>query len=364
MRGGTCFCFWFVVVVTSSTNYSLPSLPRSLRYTEYELKYASHHLYVNLEHKLVYCAIPKVACTEFSRLFFRLKGQNRDRGAWLSNPHFRRDKPLLKDLGVDEATRIMNDPSFFKFVFFRDPVERLLSAWVDKFVKGEMYRGTYAVKFYHRPNLTFSEFVDVVAAPPSKKRSDYAGLGPYSNAHWRPQRFMCSLDKFLPLYNFVGSFGQLQRHAEDLLRATGLWDDYGAWGWSGDRRFSSALKKKNPGKPGGPIFSRNMAAHRARDTDRKDDYLTDDLKKTLRRAYWQDYEMLDNLQWNHRVGPPVSGRPWFYKNHTNALCHIERRFCHHDDQGSAGQKNTTTKRPRPPPRTRMRKPLRSGAASE
>ena len=49
-----------------------------------------------------------------------------------------------------------------------------------------------------------------------------AGLHPHTNPHWRPQRFMCNLEKFLPAYNFVGSFAHLQAHTEKLLRGRAL----------------------------------------------------------------------------------------------------------------------------------------------
>lgn len=39
------------------------------------------------------------------------------------------------------------------------------------------------------------------------------------------------LDKFLPYFNLVGDFGYVQAHSEELLRRTGLWDQYGASGW-------------------------------------------------------------------------------------------------------------------------------------
>ena len=47
--------------------------------------------------------IPKVSCTEFIRLFFRLKGDRQ----WTADPHFRKGKPLLKDLPLEEVTARM-----------------------------------------------------------------------------------------------------------------------------------------------------------------------------------------------------------------------------------------------------------------
>jgi hypothetical protein len=57
-------------------------------------------MYFNEEHKLLYCAVPKVACTEFMRLFFRLEGRNRDT-AWRDDPHFKAVKPLFSELSAE-----------------------------------------------------------------------------------------------------------------------------------------------------------------------------------------------------------------------------------------------------------------------
>ena len=86
-----------------------------------------------------------------------------------------------------------------------------------------------------------------------------AGLHPHTNPHWRPQRFMCNLEKFLPAYNFVGSFDHLKEHAEKLLRGLGLWDDYGSSGWTRAKR--SPMMRGNPraqqAEEGGAIFEHN-----------------------------------------------------------------------------------------------------------
>lgn len=39
------------------------------------------------------------------------------------------------------------------------------------------------------------------------------------------------LDKFLPYFDFVGDFGHVREHSEELLRHVGLWDEFGATGW-------------------------------------------------------------------------------------------------------------------------------------
>ena len=55
----------------------------------------------------------QVSCTEFIRLFFRLQGDVRWRH---EDPHFKKNKPLLKNLPLDRVNQILNDPTWTRFV--------------------------------------------------------------------------------------------------------------------------------------------------------------------------------------------------------------------------------------------------------
>ena len=156
-------------------------------------------------YKLVFCAVPKNACTEWIRMMYRMTGDSQ----WQLDPHFRGGKPLFNKLPPENATALINDPAITKAVFFRDPASRLLSAYLDKFV----YRGSYSMRLYNRKRMTFSEFVAEVAHR-NMIHGNQSGLHMKTNPHWRPQRFLCNLDKFLPLYNFVGSYENVRDHSE------------------------------------------------------------------------------------------------------------------------------------------------------
>lgn len=293
----------------------------TLQYRPVEVRYAAHHMLINREHKLLYCAVPKVACTEFMRLFMRLQNS---KGRWQSDPHFRTDKPLFSQLPSNEATSIINDPTWTKFVFFRDPAQRLLSAFVDKFEKGARYGESYATRIFKRRHLNFSEFVDVIAQPKMGpvKRSDHDGLHPWTNAHWRPQRFMCNLEKFLPAYDFVGSFDKLREHTELLLRSKGLWDEYGASGWVST---TTAMRRRPPPDAGGAIFDKNLAAHRQKNTE-PSSYWTPELLAKAKRAYKLDYDMFDAIGLRFD-GDPVNGTPWAQTRSADHLfCKMAREF--------------------------------------
>jgi hypothetical protein len=95
-----------------------------------------------------------------------------------------------------------------------------------------MQQARRAPKFSYR---TFASLVsnctgdDACGGP--RKRYTPLGLHTRTNPHWKPQIYMCSLFKFLPVLNFIGSFDHLAVHTELLLSGLGLWQEYGASGY-------------------------------------------------------------------------------------------------------------------------------------
>lgn len=83
--------------------------------------------------------------------------------------------------------------------------------------------------------LTYAEFAALatkcvgddhcMGRPP---KSVPEGLHGRTNPHWRPQLFVTHLFKFLPAFNFVGSFEHLEAHTRALLQ---VWSP--SYGWSG-----------------------------------------------------------------------------------------------------------------------------------
>lgn len=214
-------------------------------------------------------------------------------------------------------------------MFFRDPAERLLSAYVDKFQYQARFGASYAVKLFGR-RMNFSSFVDVVTqrGPTGfRRRGDMNGLHAWTNPHWRPQRFMCNLEKFLPAYNFVGSFSRLRDHAERLLRATGIWEEYGRSGWL-PHTFPHARPHLRSGSKlgnGTAIFEHNTAAHRARHNGKTEAYWTPELLARVKEAYQMDYDMFAAINFT-LDGDPAVGTGWARHPENHLLCQSAREF--------------------------------------
>ena len=92
--------------------------------------------FVVAEYKLIFFSVAKVACTEWKLMMRELSGD-----PWpedliygiLHDPH-KNNLTTLMDYPIQEAQSMMNDNEWTKAVFVREPKERILSAFINKFV--------------------------------------------------------------------------------------------------------------------------------------------------------------------------------------------------------------------------------------
>ncbi|CAH3022964.1 unnamed protein product [Porites evermanni] len=115
-----------------------------------------HPIIVNDEYKVIFCYIPKVACSQWKRVFLALDNRT-DVDDVHDNKHY---KFLLYDYS-DEDIKVRLK-SYFKFVFVREPLERLLSAYNNKFVNNRWpWRiiQSYKTKILERILLLRSSFI-------------------------------------------------------------------------------------------------------------------------------------------------------------------------------------------------------------
>ncbi|XP_068726248.1 carbohydrate sulfotransferase 11-like isoform X2 [Montipora capricornis] len=174
------------------------------------------YLKVNEKYKVLYCHIPKVACTQWNKVFLALRERpNVDLGI-----HNRGNYKWLNKGYSDEEIK-WRLQTYFKFVFVREPFERLLSAYQDKFVETPdiYFMKKYATKiienFKHYTDrnsdneLTFKKFIYYITS-----------IGFNNDRHWATYESLC-----LPChiqYDFIGHFNDMQEEARYLLRRTGM----------------------------------------------------------------------------------------------------------------------------------------------
>lgn len=88
--------------------------------------------------KLFYIPVAKCACTSLKSMMVKLAGIDKPEIAVELGVHFVTDRfntgVQLKDKPIDSAREILASDQYYKFSVIRDPFERLISAYLEKFV--------------------------------------------------------------------------------------------------------------------------------------------------------------------------------------------------------------------------------------
>jgi chondroitin 4-sulfotransferase 11 len=191
-------------------------------------------MYVIDSHKLLYCRLPKIGCTNWKRVIAYLSGNLTAEAVLSANHstvHSDYHRAYVKELAYANYTQRTVDyllAAYFKFVFIRHPLERLLSAYADKinttseekfenidyagYIK-QLCRGNSSNNSTNFANpVTFQEFLCYVSkAPPSKL-----------NRHWQPYWMICTFCQSSWRYDFIGEYDSMEEEANVLLNRWGV----------------------------------------------------------------------------------------------------------------------------------------------
>uniref|UniRef100_A0A452TN90 Carbohydrate sulfotransferase n=4 Tax=Ursus TaxID=9639 RepID=A0A452TN90_URSMA len=203
--------------------------------------YELNHLIVDDRHGVIYCYVPKVACTNWKRVMIVLSESLLDRGAPYRDPldipreyvhnsstHLTFNKFWRRYGKFSRHLMKIKLKKYTKFLFVRDPFVRLISAFRSKFqLENEEFYRKFAVpmlKMYANHTglpasvseafsaglkVSFANFIQYLLDPRTEK------LAPF-NEHWRQVHRLChpcQID-----YDFVGKLETLEQDAAQLLR--------------------------------------------------------------------------------------------------------------------------------------------------
>ncbi|XP_029909339.1 carbohydrate sulfotransferase 8-like [Myripristis murdjan] len=180
-------------------------------------------VYVEDRYRLLYCEVPKAGCSNWKRVLMVLGGSatsTRDiphDAAHYAN-HLRRLESYDR-AGITERLH-----SYTKVLFVREPFERLVSAFRDKFESPNSYYhpvfGRQIISRYRAnatstalqtgAGVTFREFVQYLLDVRRPVGMDI---------HWEPVTQLCN--PCLLKYNFIGKFESLAEEANFLLQRIG-----------------------------------------------------------------------------------------------------------------------------------------------
>ena len=179
------------------------------------------------EYKIIFCYLPKVACTSFKCFFRKILGHK----DWLDAARAHAeppesDIPRLSDLDVSTAREMLADSAWKKIVFVRNPYTRIVSAYINKFMECDsqfldIYRrvalgiyakiGEDAVADGDPRQLTLDQFVKYLGM----ERDDLA-----MDDHWIPQSTIALPGQIS--YDFIGRFENLSLDLRSCSAQSGL----------------------------------------------------------------------------------------------------------------------------------------------
>jgi hypothetical protein len=152
------------------------------------------------QHRFFYNRVPKVANSTIVHYLVERLGEARSKSSSY--------KKVMKTPSAMSRDEVAQLQGCFKFVFFRDPRTRVLSAYMDKVVR----RG-YLSNGGKIPNSPFRERSDPPCFDEFLDYLEQGGL--YDNAHWAPQAALLLLP--LEEFDFIGRFEYLKEDLDHVL---------------------------------------------------------------------------------------------------------------------------------------------------
>ncbi|XP_067887224.1 carbohydrate sulfotransferase 9-like isoform X2 [Heterodontus francisci] len=180
-------------------------------------------VYVEDKNKLLYCEVPKAGCSNWKRVLMVLNGLASSPHNISHNfVHYGKHLRRLDSYSLQETYEFLS--TFTKILFVRDPMERLVSAFRDKFEHPNVYYhpvfGRAILKKYRTnastealktgSGVTFREFVHYLLDPQKPVGMDI---------HWEQISRLCS--PCLINYDFIGKFENLENDANYFLKLIG-----------------------------------------------------------------------------------------------------------------------------------------------
>ncbi|XP_037540089.1 carbohydrate sulfotransferase 12-like [Nematolebias whitei] len=189
---------------------------------------------VDEKHGVIYCYIPKVACTNWKRVMFVLNQSEPYPDPLSIDSEFIHEKVKFTHLSDFSKMEIKVKLSqYTKFLFVRDPFIRLISAYRDKFLGEDpsfygyvktvmrLYNKQsympFNVKLAHKLGVrpSFYNFIQYLVDPQTEKKEPY-------EPHWRQMYRLCH--PCLIEYDFIGNQETLKDDAQMLLKMLKLED--------------------------------------------------------------------------------------------------------------------------------------------
>jgi hypothetical protein len=232
---------------------------------------------VVVEHyKLIFFTMPRIGAQVWKQAFRRMEGLSN----WDSTSHGLPHDPTINglrylyDYHVDDAEKMIRDPTWTKAIFIRHPTDRFLDIYLHMSTHPSELRiqccRTTAISnaMDDCNNHLYTESLIHFLTIASRCDSD----------QWQPQSNRME-NRYWEHVNFIGRMESVQDDAKKLLERIGAWNDIGATGW-GPQGDEPIFRSPPPGET---IMVTSTAAAAAK-TNRVDTERADQMLEELYKA--------------------------------------------------------------------------------
>ncbi|XP_041459273.1 carbohydrate sulfotransferase 11-like isoform X2 [Lytechinus variegatus] len=192
------------------------------------------NIIVDHNHKVIFCFVPKVACTSWKRIFLVLKGIISDTDEINQhdiNHHEQKNLDFFFRQTRQMRRHILE--SYTKIMFARHPMSRVLSAYTNKLSPNSTFSGAkgwqrglgnrilkhfYPTSTHKTYDLTFGDFVKYLG---EEHEGDGDSKG-RDNKHWKEIYKMCSPCSIN--YDIIGKIETMSRDVEFVLKSLHISD--------------------------------------------------------------------------------------------------------------------------------------------
>ncbi|XP_050825744.1 carbohydrate sulfotransferase 11 isoform X2 [Serinus canaria] len=187
------------------------------------------HLVVDEDHEMIYCYVPKVACTNWKRVMMVLTGRGKYSDPMeipANEAHISSNLKTLNQYSIPEINHRLKN--YMKFLFVREPFERLVSAYRNKFTQkyNTSFHKRYGTKIVRRQrknatqealqkgdDVKFEEFVAYLIDPHTQREEPF-------NEHWQTVYSLCHPCHIH--YDLIGKYETLEEDSNYVLQLAGV----------------------------------------------------------------------------------------------------------------------------------------------
>lgn len=193
------------------------------------------NLIVDDNNKLLYCYVPKVACTNWKRVMLILTGKTNETiplNIPSDSVHRKNVFTKLNELQAEDIRLRLN--TYTKFLFVRHPIERILSAFRNKFEKNYTSSAYFKKRFGVKIIKKFRKGIKPEQVPPTGDGVKFPEFVSYLldtyktsrenlNEHWAPFSSLCNPCHIR--YDVIGKYESLASDSEYILSSVGAQDN-------------------------------------------------------------------------------------------------------------------------------------------